>query len=97
MAFRGNRVLYRPSLQFLQRLFHPLFTAMASIASAFVQSDSDSEEDFYGFGDVGASNLSAPGILAEITESDIDASEVDDSDSDSDSLPPDSSSDSGRA
>ena len=47
---------------------HPLFTAMASIAGAFGQSDSDSEEDFYGFGDVGASNLPATGILAEITE-----------------------------
>ena len=35
--------------------------------------------------------------MAEITESDIDASEVDDSDSDSDSLPPDSSSDSGES
>ena len=64
---------------------------MASNAGAFGQSDSDSEDDFYGFVDVGVSNSSsATGILAEITESDIDASEVDDSDSNSDSLPPDS-------
>ena len=91
-------ISHRPSLQFLQRLFHLLFTAMASNAGAFGQSDSDSEDDFYGFVDVGVSNSSsATGILAEITESDIDASEVDDSDSDSDSLPPDSGSDSGES
>ena len=91
-------ISHRPSLQFLQRIFHLLFTAMASNAGAFGQSDSDSEDDFYGFVDVGVSNSSsATGILAEITESDIDASEVDDSDSDSDSLPPDSGSDSGES
>ena len=91
-------ISHRPSLQFLQRLFHLLFTAMASIAGAFGQSDSDSKDDFYGFVDVGVSNsLSATSNFAEITESDIDASEVDDSDSDSDSLPPDSGSDSGES
>ena len=76
--------------QFFHTLFYLLFTAMASIAGAFGQSNSHSDDDIYGFVDVGVSNSSVTGILVKITESDIDASEAEQSRNDSDSLPPDS-------
>ena len=74
-------------------------SAVATISSRCISSAvygndklGKSDDEFYGFVDV--SNSSATSILAEITESNIDASEAEGSRNDSDSLPPYSDSDS---